>query len=48
VKLGLESATDAEVLSGLSENETVVFGEQNQFKEGQLVAPKLVTAPGME
>jgi RND family efflux transporter MFP subunit len=48
VKLGLESATDAEVLSGLSENESVVFGEQNQFKEGELVSPKLVVAPGME
>ena len=48
VKLGLQSPTDAEVLSGLGENETVIFGEQNQFKEGQLVAPKLVTAPGME
>jgi len=48
VKLGLQTATDAEVLSGLSENETVVFGEQNQFKEGQLVSPKLVEAPGME
>lgn len=48
VKLGLQSPTDAEVLSGLAESETVVFGEQSQFKEGQLVAPKLVTAPGME
>jgi RND family efflux transporter MFP subunit len=48
VKLGLQSPTDAEVLSGLDENESVVFGEQSQFKEGQLVAPKLVTAPGME
>jgi len=48
VKLGLQSPTDAEVLSGLGENESVVFGEQSQFKEGQLVAPKLVTAPGME
>ena len=48
VKLGLQSASDTEVLSGLSENETVVFGEQNQFKEGQQVSPKLVAAPGME
>ena len=48
VKLGLQSPTDAEVLTGLGENESVVFGEQSQFKEGQLVAPKLVTAPGME
>jgi RND family efflux transporter MFP subunit len=48
VKLGLQTATDAEVLSGLAENETVVFGEQNQFREGQLVTPKLVDAPGGE
>jgi len=48
VKLGLQSASDTEVLSGLSENDTVVFGEENQFKEGQQVSPKLVTAPGME
>ena len=48
VKLGLQTATDTEILSGLNENETVVFGEQNQFKEGELVSPKLVEAPGME
>ncbi len=48
VKLGLQTATDAEVLSGLQENEAVVFGEQNQYREGQLVTPKLVAAPGGE
>lgn len=48
VKVGLQSATDAEILSGLKENETVVFGEQNQFKEGELVSPQLVAVPGME
>jgi multidrug efflux pump subunit AcrA (membrane-fusion protein) len=48
VKLGLETATAAEILSGLDEGATVVFGEQNQFKEGELVSPKLVKAPGME
>jgi RND family efflux transporter MFP subunit len=48
VKVGLMTATDAEVLSGLTEAETIVFGEQNQFKEGELVAPQLVEAPGME
>jgi RND family efflux transporter MFP subunit len=48
VKLGLQTAAEAEVLSGLSEGDTVVFGEQNQFKEGQLVSPKLVEAPRME
>jgi RND family efflux transporter MFP subunit len=48
VTLGLQTATDAEVLSGLRENETVVFGEQNQFKEGQQVSPQIVAAPGTE
>jgi multidrug efflux pump subunit AcrA (membrane-fusion protein) len=48
VKVGLESAADAEILSGLQENERVVFGEQGQFREGQTVAPKLVEAPGGE
>ena len=45
VKVGLQTATEAEVLSGLKENEAVVFGEQNQFKVGQLVSPKLVEVP---
>jgi RND family efflux transporter MFP subunit len=48
VQVGLLTATDAEVLSGLREGETIVFGEQNQFKEGELVSPQLVEAPGME
>lgn len=48
VKLGLQTAADAEVLSGLSEGDVVVFGEQNQFKEGQLVTPKFIEAPRAE
>src|ERR1700690_844105 len=32
IKLGIETASQAEVLSGLNENEMVIFGEQNQFK----------------
>jgi RND family efflux transporter MFP subunit len=48
VKLGLQTAAEVEVLSGLSEGDTVVFGEQNQFKDGQIVSPKLVEAPRME
>ena len=48
VKLGLQTAAEVEVLSGLSEGDTVVFGEQNHFKEGQLVSPKLVEAPRMD
>jgi RND family efflux transporter MFP subunit len=48
VKLGIQTATAAEVLSGLQENDTVIFGEQNQFKAGELVSPRTVAAPGME
>jgi RND family efflux transporter MFP subunit len=39
VKLGLQSADFYEVISGLSENEKVIFGEQNQYKDGELVSP---------
>lgn len=42
VKLGLESANDYEVLSGLNEGDSVIFGEQSQFKVGEVVSPKLV------
>ena len=43
VSTGIESATDIEVLSGLRDNDRVVFGEQSQYKPGQLVNPKVVT-----
>ncbi len=46
VKLGLESATDYEILSGLREGELVVFGEQQQYKAGQLVQPNLTSPSG--
>jgi len=45
VKLGLQTVADVQILSGLSEGDTVVFGEQNQLKEGELVSPKLVEIP---
>jgi RND family efflux transporter MFP subunit len=48
VKLGIQTATEAEILSGLSENDTVIFGEQNQFKAGELVSPRAVAPPGMD
>jgi multidrug efflux pump subunit AcrA (membrane-fusion protein) len=43
VTIGIQSATDVEVLSGLRENERVIFGEQSQYKPGELVNPKPVT-----
>jgi RND family efflux transporter MFP subunit len=42
VKLGLQTANDFEILSGLSEGDSVIFGEQSQFKAGQIVSPKIV------
>ncbi len=48
VTLGLQTATQVEILSGLQENEMVVFGEQAQFRVGELVSPKLVESGGKE
>jgi RND family efflux transporter MFP subunit len=48
VALGLQSATDKEILSGLRENEMVVFGEQSQYKPGQLVTPRAIQASEAE
>lgn len=48
VTLGLQTATDTEIISGLQENERVVFGEQSQYKPGELVSPKIVTPAEME
>ena len=42
VTLGMQSATDVEITSGLQENEAVIFGAQGQFKTGEIVSPKLV------
>jgi len=48
VVLGLQTATNIEILSGLREKEMVVFGEQSQYKPGELVAPSVVTPSEME
>jgi RND family efflux transporter MFP subunit len=48
VALGLQTATDLEILSGLHENDTVIFGEQSPFKLGQLVTPQIVAPSEME
>jgi RND family efflux transporter MFP subunit len=42
VTLGMQSATDVEITSGLQENEVVIFGSQGQFKTGEIVSPKVV------
>jgi RND family efflux transporter MFP subunit len=42
VKIGVQTADNVQIASGLAENELVIFGEQNQFRPGQIVKPKLV------
>ncbi len=48
VTIGLQTANHVEITSGLSENQMVVFGEQGQYKPGQIVKPKLVNMTDME
>jgi HlyD family secretion protein len=42
VTLGLETATDAEVVSGLSPGEQVVVSDRSGLKPGQKVHPQVV------
>jgi RND family efflux transporter MFP subunit len=44
VKLGQESSTQIEVLSGLAEGERVIVGNLSEFTPGQKVLPKVVAA----
>ena len=48
VTTGVQSATDVQILSGVTENERVIFGEQSQFKPGERVTPKLITPSAAE
>src|SRR6202140_1554852 len=48
VTLGMQSATDVEITSGLQESETVIFGSLGQYRPGQIVTPKLVEPSRME
>ncbi|HLH09719.1 MAG TPA: efflux RND transporter periplasmic adaptor subunit [Terriglobales bacterium] len=47
VGLGLQTARLVEVVSGLKQNQMVVFGEVSQYQPGQAVTPKLM-APNAE
>ena len=48
VAVGIQTATDAEILSGLKESELVIFGAQGQYRTGEVVAPKVVNPSEME
>lgn len=44
VKLGLEDGSGVEVLSGLTDGDRVVIGNRSQFRSGQRIQPKEVSA----
>jgi len=48
VTLGLQTSAQVEILSGLEPGEAVVFGEQGQYKAGELVKAKTVQPAEME
>jgi len=48
VTLGLQTATEVQILSGLDENEMVLIGEQDQYRPGELVAPNMAASPEAE
>lgn len=48
VTTGVQSSTDIQILSGLTDNERVIFGEQSQFKPGERVTPKPITPSAAE
>jgi RND family efflux transporter MFP subunit len=48
VKIGLQGKSRVEVLSGLTEGERVIIGNQSQFRSGEKVAPKEIRVGGIE
>ena len=48
VKLGIQTATHVEILSGLQQDEMVVYGEQGEYKAGELVKPKPIQSTETE
>ncbi len=48
VMLGLQSASEVEITSGVQENESIVYGSVQQFRTGEVVTPKPVEPAHME
>jgi len=48
VTLGIQTATDVEIVSGVQENDQVIFGSQAQYQTGQLVTPKQLNSEELE
>jgi len=45
---GLQTATQVEIVSGLKEDDRVIFGSQSQYQPGELVTPKVIDSREME
>jgi RND family efflux transporter MFP subunit len=45
---GLQTATQVEIVSGLKEDDRVIFGSQSQYQPGELVTPKVIDSQEME
>ena len=48
VGMGLQSASQVEITSGLQENESIVYGSVQQFRPGEIVTPKQVEPAHMD
>jgi len=48
VTLGIQTASTVEILSGVKENATAIYGEQDQFQPGMLVRPQPAQPTQME
>jgi RND family efflux transporter MFP subunit len=48
VVLGIQTATEDQILSGLNDNERVIFGELSQYKPGERVTPELVDSSKLQ
>lgn len=48
VVLGIQTATEDQIASGLDDNERVVFGELSQYKAGERVTPALVDSSKLQ
>lgn len=45
IKIGIQTPSKVEVVSGLAENDLVVIGSRSRFRAGQVVEPKVVAIP---
>ena len=48
VQLGIQTASEYQILSGLNDNERVIFGELSQYKPGERVNPELLDSSKLQ